>query len=245
MAEQAQKEPTMEEILASIRKIISEDEEAPGARREPVEETAFDREQPADGGEPGLHNESELTLENVAPASSADSDIFDEARPEAASEPSFGASPAGPAAQPQDNSDFETEMELSPPPFAGLTAGEEDHEPVSIDAYRSEPSVTPSGPDRDEPAAFDEEIATAREETAMGQTERLRDGLTEDATADAAAGALSRLASRMEVGSDNTLEGLVRELIKPMIKVWLDENLQRIVEEKVEAEVQRISRMAR
>jgi len=30
-----------------------------------------------------------------------------------------------------------------------------------------------------------------------------------------------------------------------MIKVWLDENLQRIVEEKVEAEVQRISRMAR
>lgn len=245
MAEQAQKEPTMEEILASIRKIISEDDEAPGARREPEEDTPFAEEQPAEAGEPELHDEAELTLEDVAPASSADSDIFEEARPEAASEPSFAARPAGHAVQNEDDRDFETEMDLSPPPFAGLTAGEEDHDPVSIDAYRSEPSVTPSGPERDEPARMDEEVTTVREETAMGQTERLRDGLTEDATADAAAGALSRLASRMEVGSDNTLEGLVRELIKPMIKVWLDENLQRIVEEKVEAEVQRISRMAR
>ena len=49
----------------------------------------------------------------------------------------------------------------------------------------------------------------------------------------------------MDMGSDNTLEGLVRELLKPMIKEWLDANLPSIVEEKVEAEVQRIARMAR
>ncbi|OZB16237.1 MAG: hypothetical protein B7X53_09330 [Hyphomonas sp. 34-62-18] len=69
--------------------------------------------------------------------------------------------------------------------------------------------------------------------------------LTDANTAESAAGALGKLISKMDIGSDNTLEGLVRELLKPMVKEWLDANLARIVEEKVEAEVQRIARMAR
>ena len=69
--------------------------------------------------------------------------------------------------------------------------------------------------------------------------------LTDDSTSDAAAGALGKLISKMDFGGDNTIEGLVRELLKPMIKDWLDANLPGIVEEKVEAEVQRIARMAR
>lgn len=69
--------------------------------------------------------------------------------------------------------------------------------------------------------------------------------LTDDHTADVAAGALGKLISKMEMGGDNTIEGLVRELLKPMMKDWLDANLPKIVEEKVEAEVQRIARMAR
>ncbi len=69
--------------------------------------------------------------------------------------------------------------------------------------------------------------------------------LTDDQTADVAAGALGKLISRMEIRGDNTIEGLVKEMLKPMIKDWLDANLANIVEEKVEAEVQRIARMAR
>ena len=69
--------------------------------------------------------------------------------------------------------------------------------------------------------------------------------LTDDSTSDAAAGSLGKLISKMNFGGDNTIEGLVRELLKPMIKEWLDANLPAIVEEKVEAEVQRIARMAR
>ena len=69
--------------------------------------------------------------------------------------------------------------------------------------------------------------------------------LTEQATDNAAIGSLAKLMSRMEVGSENTLEGLVKELLKPMIKEWLDANLPAIVEDKVEAEVQRIARLAR
>ena len=69
--------------------------------------------------------------------------------------------------------------------------------------------------------------------------------LTDEHTADVAAGALGKLISKMEIAGDNTIEGLVKEMLKPMIKDWLDANLANIVEEKVEAEVQRIARMAR
>jgi cell pole-organizing protein PopZ len=39
-----------------------------------------------------------------------------------------------------------------------------------------------------------------------------------------------------------TLEDVVRELLRPLLKEWLDQNLPRIVETKVEEEVQRIAR---
>ena len=69
--------------------------------------------------------------------------------------------------------------------------------------------------------------------------------LTDERTADSAAGSLGKLIANMNMGGENTIEGLVREMLKPMIKDWLDSNLPRIVETKVEAEVQRIARMAR
>ena len=42
-----------------------------------------------------------------------------------------------------------------------------------------------------------------------------------------------------------TLEDVVRELLRPLLKDWLDANLPRIVEEKVEAEILRMSRVMR
>ena len=65
--------------------------------------------------------------------------------------------------------------------------------------------------------------------------------------ASAAAGALSRLAGSLRVSDTpgQTVEGVVRELLKPMLKEWLDHNLPAIVEARVEAELERIARMAR
>jgi cell pole-organizing protein PopZ len=39
-----------------------------------------------------------------------------------------------------------------------------------------------------------------------------------------------------------TLEDVVRETLRPMLKSWLDENLPRVVEPMVQAEVERITR---
>lgn len=66
-------------------------------------------------------------------------------------------------------------------------------------------------------------------------------------TASAAAGALARLAGSLRVSDTpgQTVEGVVRELLKPMLKEWLDKNLPAIVESRVEAELERIARLAR
>ena len=42
--------------------------------------------------------------------------------------------------------------------------------------------------------------------------------------------------------SDQTLDAVVRELLKPLLKEWLDAHLTAIVEQTVQAEVERISR---
>ena len=42
-----------------------------------------------------------------------------------------------------------------------------------------------------------------------------------------------------------TLEGLVTEMLRPMLKEWLDQHLPAIVEAKVQAEVERVSRSRR
>ena len=39
-----------------------------------------------------------------------------------------------------------------------------------------------------------------------------------------------------------TLEDVVRETLRPMLKSWLDENLPRVVERIVQAEIERITR---
>lgn len=66
-------------------------------------------------------------------------------------------------------------------------------------------------------------------------------------TASATAGALARLAGTLRIADtpNQTIEGVVRELLKPMLKDWLDQNLPAIVEARVEAELERIARLAR
>jgi cell pole-organizing protein PopZ len=41
---------------------------------------------------------------------------------------------------------------------------------------------------------------------------------------------------------DRTLEDVVRELLRPLLQQWLDDNLPNIVQQAVEAEVDRIAR---
>lgn len=69
--------------------------------------------------------------------------------------------------------------------------------------------------------------------------------LSEPARA-ATADAFMRLSGALRIAdhTGQTLEGVVRELLKPMLKDWLDTHLAGIVEARVEAELNRISRLS-
>ena len=73
--------------------------------------------------------------------------------------------------------------------------------------------------------------------------EQVADNLVGDHAASLAATAFGSLSSALLMPKDGrTLEDVVRELLRPLLKEWLDQNLPRIVEAKVEEEVHRIAR---
>jgi cell pole-organizing protein PopZ len=173
MSDQSPQEPTMEEILASIRRIISEDDAPAEAAAAPEPEPAPVEEAPADD------DVLELTdpIEPPAPVESmGDIDVY---------------SP-------------EPEPEPAPPPPPPIP------EPAPASAF-------------------------SRDEVA--------DNLVGDHAAGLAASAFGSLSSALLMPKDGrTLEDVVRELLRPLLKEWLDQNLPRIVEAKVEEEVHRIAR---
>jgi cell pole-organizing protein PopZ len=200
MANEAHREPTMEEILASIRKIIADDtpqEGAPAPSREKAEASPH---------------------RGFVFQGNSDAGMFE-------------GDPEGDAGR--------SEQIISGPEFSFeemLGATRTAPEPVRAQA----PAEVPVQKIRNSPAP-----QTSPEISMAASPRHFHAPLTDENTADAAAGALGKLISRMDISGGNTLEGLVRELLKPMIKEWLDANLARIVEEKVEAEVERIARMVR
>ena len=223
MANEAHKEPTMEEILASIRKIISEDD-ASTARR-PGAPTAVREEAAAELHDAELSDLSETAFE------AAEEDI-DEAMFDVESDDNYETVDAIGESDEADS-------------FEGvLDAARAVEKPEPAPSFRHQPEPAPVFQQAPEPAPRPQSHAPT--ETDMPASPRYQSTvLTDEKTSDAAAGSLGKLMSKMDTGSDNTIEGLVRELLKPMIKEWLDANLPGIVEEKVEAEVQRIARMAR
>ena len=59
----------------------------------------------------------------------------------------------------------------------------------------------------------------------------------------AAASAFGQLSAAIAMPrGDRTLEDVVRELLRPLLQQWLDDNLPTIVQQTVEAEVERIAR---
>jgi hypothetical protein len=54
--------------------------------------------------------------------------------------------------------------------------------------------------------------------------------------------AFNTLAQTMLVNNARTLEDLVKEMLRPMLKAWLDDNLPGLVERIVRAEIERVAR---
>lgn len=67
-------------------------------------------------------------------------------------------------------------------------------------------------------------------------------GLVSNATLSAVDSAFNSLANTVLGNNARTLEDLVKEMLRPMLKGWLDDNLPNMVERIVRAEIERVSR---
>ncbi len=146
---------------------------------------------------------------------------------DAPAEPAAEAAPPPPEPEPEPEAAEDDVLELTDP-----IAPEPEPEPPlesvgDIDVY-SPPAPEPEPYTPPTPIFDRDEVA----ENLVGTT-----------AASAAATAFGSLSSALLMPKDGrTLEDVVRELLRPLLKEWLDQNLPRIVETKVEEEVHRISR---
>lgn len=193
MTDQSAQEPTMEEILASIRRIISEDD-APGAEPSVEADTAQAPVTMAADETPEHIDEPEDVLELTDRYQEPTAAAFDMA--------------AAPAPQP--------EPERQPLARSG-----------DIDIFDRAPE--PPAREPSPPAPM------------MDMND---DGLLGASAAGAAASAFGALSRRSAMPADGrSIEDVVRELLRPLLRDWLEQNLPAIVESRVQAEVERISRL--
>ncbi|ABI65297.1 MULTISPECIES: DUF2497 domain-containing protein [Maricaulis] len=197
MADAAENEPSMEEILSSIRRIINEDDEDAPAEAEAEAEAA-----PVDD----------------EPKSQDDVDaMFDEPIADAGGD------------------DVLELTDLVDASDEGTDPMAVDDDLMIVDREEEEPEPEPVMADPEPEIDFD----ALADETA--------DGIMSEPAAAAAMGSFHTLAENIRISDEEgrTLEGVVRALLRPMLKEWLDSNLPSIVDEKVQAEIDRVARRRR
>jgi uncharacterized protein len=224
-------EPSMEEILASIRRIIADDDASKSAPRP--------AEVPNPAARPMASPQPRISPEAVPSALHVSSEPAEPMAPSAFDEP----------AEEEESSDIlDLTESMAAPAF----------EPIP--PAPSHPQVASAGPTPNEipqfrkieafsDVAFDEaepkpeyRPAPARNEAATAVRSEPENVLLSRETSAAVDSAFNALAQTVLVQNARTLEDLVREMLRPMLKSWLDDNLPGMVERLVRAEIERVAR---
>ncbi len=227
-------EPTMEEILSSIRKIISDDDqsaaepvgsvEAAPVEPEPVEEEVAEQVEP----------EPEVPEPVEAAATEPPEAAFDEAEDDP-NDDIFELTDVVEEEPLADVPDAEPMELIDPDTIDDLEFASESVEPEPEIAVAPEPPVLELA-DPEPPLAVEPAIAPAM----AGP----QDGLLSDEAGVSASAAFGKLAETMLLnnGDAKTIEELVQEMLRPMLKMWLDDNLPSLVERLVREEIERVAR---
>ena len=222
-------EPSMEEILASIRRIIADDDASKVAK---PPEPAAKAPPAAPPRAPGLpparppaavansQDDIDAMLANLdTPAAAPKSDVLDLTEAMAAPAPEAEAAPA-PTFRTIDAASDVIFTDRAPEPAAepALRIIEEPRRPPPLPAPAPPPmpaAAPPPTPDR---------------------------ALISASTVAAVDSAFNTLAQTVIGQNARTLEDLVKEMLRPLLKSWLDDNLPVVVDRIVRAEIERVSR---
>lgn len=208
-------EPSMEEILASIRRIIADDEKPAAAGKTVVADAAV-----AKSG-----SVSSVPTKPAPPANADGANSQDDIDAMLAN---FDAATAEEEVRPaQAEEVFELTDEMAVP--NATQAAFQKIEPQD-DLEFAEIAQVPAIPPDPATVARPSSLNTAAAE------------ILSHSTASAVETAFSSLASTVLTNNARTLEDLVKEMLRPMLKSWLDDNLPGLVERIVKAEIERVSR---
>lgn len=269
MNKPAPKEPSMDEILSSIRQIIADDDAAAAPRRPSIQaapppmqaapakplggQADRDLSDMLDDMEPLALSPAQIVEEgDVVSGFSFDSILADTAGDDdgpslvEAEDVAFEVDDGLPSFDPLPTRALEPDPVASPEPEPSLMAlADVEPEP--------EPFAMPEAFSVPEPEAFEasEPETEFEPEPVFAEASPLPDPtLTADMTEELLEPA-TRAAVRSSIGKLNalgignpglTIESMMRDMLRPMLKEWLDENLPSVVERMVEKELSRISR---
>jgi cell pole-organizing protein PopZ len=221
-------EPTMEEILASIRRIIADDDAKPPAAAPAAPPAPTPPPLQAAPPPPPPPPAPPVAPPPVAESKPLKQDSIDQMLAEVDER----AEPTTLAGGPPDVLELTESMVAPTPPPSAEDANFQtiDGEPDVI-FRETEPEPEPR------PAA-----KVTPEEPWPAQPFAPERPLLSSATTSAVDSAFNTLAHTVLVQNARTLEDLVREMLRPMLKGWLDDNLPGIVERLVKAEIERVSR---
>jgi uncharacterized protein len=244
-------EPSMEEILASIRRIIADDEAKPPAGDKPTAPAASAAKTEKPAAPPPAAKPSVMT--DIPPSA-----IPAAAAAAAKAPPPPPTKPAAPPAASNNQDDIDALL-------SGLddaTSAEEirppqpDGEVLELTDEMAVPTAPPPQPSFRKVEPQDDleftETAAARaiqRQPVFGHAPAFEGPpaapsppILSHSTVSAVESAFNTLAHTVLSNNARTLEDLVKEMLRPMLKSWLDDNLPGLVERIVKAEIERVSR---
>jgi cell pole-organizing protein PopZ len=228
-------EPSMEEILASIRRIIADDEAKPAAGEKAAS--------PAAAAKPAVMKD--IPPSAIAPA------------PKLAPAPK-PASPPPPAPEPVSNNQDDIDAMLASldaaTPEADIRPAQPEADVFELTDEMALPEPAPapaaaafSKVEPQDDIEFTEAKASRRQPAYEPPFESAAPArpILSHSTVSAVESAFNSLANTVLSNNARTLEDLVKEMLRPMLKSWLDDNLPGLVERIVKAEIERVSRGGR
>ena len=213
----------MEEILASIRRIIADDDASKTAPRpaEPAAAAAAPapaaRPVPPPPAPPPMPPRVTPPEPSLDEADASDPEPMAEVEDQASDILDLTEQMAAPAPKPA-------------PQFRTIDG--------SFDVSYEEEKPAPQMPAHQMPEAR----APSPSEDDQYRGDARSNQLLSNVTSAAVDSAFNTLAQTVLVQNARTLEDLVREMLRPMLKAWLDDNLPGMVERLVRAEIERVSR---
>jgi len=227
----ASAEPSMEEILASIRRIIADE---PDGKDAPAPKPAQAKTAPKPEVEPMA--KPALQEEHV---SEDDLDkLFGNAGNVEEDEPEIDVDDADDEAEAEVLDLAEVAMVDEAEPLELVEGLQEDEAEVAFAEPEPEPEpVRPAA----KPAKAKAEPPKARPIVEEESDEPV-DSLVSEAAGATVQSAFGQLSHTILAANARTLDDLVKEMLRPMLRSWLDENLPVIVERLVRAEIERVSR---